>query len=125
LAEINVTPLIDLAFTLLIIFMLTTPLIENSMELIVPSSSTATTPVDTSQVRIIEITAAGALRYEGQPINATALEETLVTAKAANPNLAIVIRADRTSTVQRFADIMDIVKRADISRIGFATRAEE
>jgi len=125
LAEINVTPLIDLAFTLLIIFMITTPLIENSMELLVPSSSEASTPVDTGQVRTIEITAAGALRYDGQPITATDLETTLVAAKTANPNLAVVIRADRTGAVQRVIDIMDILKRADIARIGLATRAEE
>jgi len=125
LSEINVTPLIDLAFTLLIIFMITTPLIENSMELLVPSSSEATTPVDTGHVRTIEITAAGALRYDGQPINATDLETTLLAAKAANPNLAVLIRGDRTGPLQRVIDVTDILTRAKITKIGIATRAEE
>ena len=49
LSELNVTPLLDLAFVLLIIFMITTPLMENSMDLIVPSSSTAKTEVNPSQ----------------------------------------------------------------------------
>ena len=46
LSEINITPLLDLAFVLLIIFMITTPLLENSVNLIIPSSSAANAPVD-------------------------------------------------------------------------------
>jgi biopolymer transport protein ExbD len=53
--ELNVTPLLDLAFVLLIIFMITTPLIENSLDLVVPTSSTAKTEVNPAEVQIIAI----------------------------------------------------------------------
>jgi len=49
LTELNVTPLLDLAFVLLIIFMITTPLIENGLDLVVPTSSTAKTSVNPSK----------------------------------------------------------------------------
>ena len=55
LTEINVTPLLDLAFVLLIIFIITTPLMENSVSLVVPTSSEATQTVDRSQVQTISI----------------------------------------------------------------------
>ena len=50
LAELNVTPLLDLAFVLLIIFMITTPLMDKSVDLIVPSSVAARNAVDASNV---------------------------------------------------------------------------
>ena len=53
--EINVTPLLDLAFVLLIIFIITTPLMENSVNLVVPTSSEATQSIDPSQVQTISI----------------------------------------------------------------------
>ena len=55
LTEINVTPLLDLAFVLLIIFIITTPLMENSVNLVVPSSGEAIQSVDRSQVQTISI----------------------------------------------------------------------
>jgi biopolymer transport protein ExbD len=55
LSEINVTPLLDLAFVLLIIFMITTPLLENSMNMVIPSSSAANAPISKSQVQTISI----------------------------------------------------------------------
>ena len=55
LSEINITPLLDLAFVLLIIFMITTPLLENSVNLVIPSSGAANAPVDPPQVQTISI----------------------------------------------------------------------
>ena len=55
LSEINITPLLDLAFVLLIIFMITTPLLENSVNLIIPSSGAANAPVNPAQVQTISI----------------------------------------------------------------------
>src|SRR5436309_13474072 len=68
LSEINVTPLLDLAFVLLIIFMITTPLIENSMNLIIPSSGVANTPVNASQVQTISIDRNEALRLNNEAV---------------------------------------------------------
>ena len=66
LSEINITPLLDLAFVLLIIFMITTPLLENSMSLIIPSSAVKNPAVPSSQVRTISIDRNDAIRLNGR-----------------------------------------------------------
>ncbi len=55
LSEINITPLLDLAFVLLIIFMITTPLLENSKTLIIPSSGTTNAPINPAAVQTLSI----------------------------------------------------------------------
>jgi biopolymer transport protein ExbD len=125
LTELNVTPLLDLAFVLLIIFMITTPLIENSMDLIVPTSSTANTEVNPSEVRIVSIDKDGSLQLDDEPITAIALEEELVSLKATAPELAVAVRPHNTLPIQDFISVMDILKRVGISKVGVMTRPEE
>ena len=74
LAELNVTPLLDLCFVLLIIFMITTPLMENSIDLVVPSSATAKTQVDPAETQIIQIDRNDVLKLNGQVTNRSDLE---------------------------------------------------
>ena len=124
LSEINVTPLLDLAFVLLIIFMITTPLIENSMNLIIPSSGVANTPVNASQVQTISIDRNEALRLNNKPIDAETLATSLAQLKHSNPDLAVVIRPDRELPVQKLIALMDALQRARVTKVGIATKAE-
>ena len=124
LSEINVTPLLDLAFVLLIIFMITTPLIENSMNLIIPSSGVANTPVNASQVQTISIDRNEALKLNNEPVDAQTLGARLIELKRKHPDVAIVIRPDRELPVQKLVSLMDALQRAQITKIGIATRAE-
>src|ERR1700720_11267 len=78
LTEINVTPLLDLAFVLLIIFIITTPLMENSVNLVVPTSGEATQPVDPSQVQTISMDKEGVMRMNGEIVDRETLEARLV-----------------------------------------------
>src|SRR5207249_4370263 len=66
LSEINVTPLLDLAFVLLIIFMITTPLLESSMNLVIPSSSATNPPINKAQVQTVSIDRAETIRINNQ-----------------------------------------------------------
>src|SRR6266566_5232734 len=104
LSEINVTPLLDLAFVLLIIFMITTPLLENSMNLVIPSSGATNPPINSSQVQTVSA--------------------HLSELKRANPDVAVVIRPDHELPVQKLITLMDALQRAQITRVGIATRAE-
>lgn len=124
LSEINVTPLLDLAFVLLIIFMITTPLIENSMNLIIPSSGVANTPVNASQVQTISIDRNEALRLNNEALDAQTLAARLAQLKAKNPDLAVVIRPDRDLPVQKLIALMDSLQRAQITKVGIATKSE-
>lgn len=125
LSEINVTPLLDLAFVLLIIFMITTPLIENSLELVVPTSGTSDAPVKPGEVEFVEVDREGTLRFNDQEVTLAELEAMLIGLKAEDPEIAVVIRPDKSLEIQNFIEIMDAVRRAEITKVGVLTRPEE
>jgi len=125
LSEINITPLLDLAFVLLIIFMITTPLLENSMSLVIPSSGATNLPINSSQVQTISIDRTETIRLNNQVVDTAALSAQLVELKRAHPDVAIVIRPDRELPVQKLVTLMDALQRAEITKVGIATRADE
>ena len=124
LSEINITPLLDLAFVLLIIFMITTPLLENSMNLVIPSSGATTPPITSSQVQTISIDRTETIRFNNQVVDPETLSVRLVELKRTNPDVAVVIRPDRELPVQKLVSLMDAMQRAQITKVGIATKAE-
>jgi biopolymer transport protein ExbD len=124
LSEINITPLLDLAFVLLIIFMITTPLLENSMSLVIPSSGATNQPINSSQVQTVSIDRADTIRFNNQVMDLETLTTQLIQLKQANPDVAIVIRPDRELPVQKLITLMDTLRRAQITKVGIATKAE-
>ena len=125
LTELNVTPLLDLAFVLLIIFMITTPLIENSIDLVVPSSSTAKTSVNPSEVYTISIDKNDVMKLNNEVLTAADLESRLATLHAENPLTSVIVRPDRDLAVQKFVSVMDILRRTGIAKVGVMTHPEE
>jgi biopolymer transport protein ExbD len=124
LSEINVTPLLDLAFVLLIIFIITTPLLENSVNLAIPSSGAANATIDPSKVQTVSIDRLEAIKFNNEPVDAETLASRLTAAKQANPEVAVVIRPDRELPVQKLVQLMDVLQRTQISKVGIATKAE-
>jgi biopolymer transport protein ExbD len=124
LSEINITPLLDLAFVLLIIFMITTPLLENSVNLVIPSSGTINSPVNSSQVQTISIDRTETITFNNQVVDPATLTAQLIELKRTNPDVAVVIRPDRELPVQKLVALMDSLQRAEITKVGIATRAE-
>ena len=124
LSEINVTPLLDLAFVLLIIFMITTPLLENSMNLVIPSSGAAKPPINSSQVQTLSIDRSETIRFNNQVVDLETLTTQLTELKQANPDVAVVIGPDRELPVQKLITLMDALRRAQITKVGIATKAE-
>ena len=124
LSELNVTPLLDLAFVLLIIFMITTPLMENSMDLIVPNSSTAKPEVNPSQVQTVSIDRNDVLKLNEEIIAAGDLERRMAALKQEQPGVAVVLRPDRDLPVQNFVSVMDLLHKAGISKVGVMTRPD-
>jgi biopolymer transport protein ExbD len=125
LSEINITPLLDLAFVLLIIFMITTPLLENSVNLVIPSSGATNPPVNATQVQTISIDRQETIMLNNQVVDAGALTAQLLSLKQANPEVAVVIRPDRELPVQKLVTLMDSLQRAEITKVGIATTAEK
>ena len=124
LSEINVTPLLDLAFVLLIIFMITTPLLENSVNLSIPSSAAANAPISQSKVQTISIDRSATIKFDNEIVEPDTLVTRLIELKRANPEVAIVIRPDRELAVQKLVTVMDSLQRAGITKVGIATKAE-
>jgi biopolymer transport protein ExbD len=125
LTEINVTPLLDLAFVLLIIFIITTPLMENSVNLVVPTSTQATQSADLSQTQTISIDKDDQISLNNEPMDPATLEERLIALHGEKPDAPVIVRPHKELSVQKFIAVMDILQRAQISKVGVATRPDE
>jgi biopolymer transport protein ExbD len=125
LSEINITPLLDLAFVLLIIFMITTPMLENSVDLVVPSSAVTDRPVDTQKVQTVSIDRNDVLKLNMDALTPADLEGALSALRQKDPQVAVVVRAHRDLPLQKFISVMDVVQRAGITKVGVMTRPEE
>jgi biopolymer transport protein ExbD len=95
LSEINITPLLDLAFVLLIIFIITTPLLEQGLELRLPSGGQPDRRFRKEDLRTVEVDPRGFYLFEGQRMTLPQIQRGLTGAFRANPNLIVLIRADR------------------------------
>jgi biopolymer transport protein ExbD len=125
LTEINVTPLLDLAFVLLIIFIITTPLMENSVNLVVPTSVQANQSVNLAETQTISIDKDNNLSLNNEPMDAATLEQRLIALHAEKPEAPVIVRPDKSLSVQQFVAVMDVLQRAQISKVGVATRPDE
>jgi biopolymer transport protein ExbD len=125
LTEINVTPLLDLAFVLLIIFIITTPLMENSVNLVVPTSGEATQSVNPSQAQTISIDKDDIMRLNNEVVDAATLEARLLALHAEKPEASVVVRPHKELPIPRFIEVMDILQRARISKVGILTRPDQ
>ncbi|MEM1159110.1 MAG: biopolymer transporter ExbD [Verrucomicrobiota bacterium] len=122
LSELNVTPLIDLAFTLLIIFMITAPLMEHSLEIELPKSNQQTSSAPDT-VREIAVDANGTIFFEKQVINLKELELALADLMRRDPNGAVSLRADANLRYQQLVLVLDTIKESG-ARLGLATTPE-
>ena len=125
LSELNVTPMLDLAFVLLIIFMITTPLMENSVDLVIPSSTAAPKAADPHTLQTIAIDRYAKIELNGSPVELSLLEVQLLNLTLSQPDVAVVIRSDRELPVQKLIDLLDAVKRAKITKVGVVTNPNQ
>lgn len=121
LSDINITPLLDLAFVLLIIFVITTPLLEQGMNLKLPGGGRATTRVEPENLRTVEIDRTGRYMLDRRAMNLDQLEQTLVSAYAANHDLVVSIRADQESMTKHLYPVIDRLTRNGITRLSLRT----
>jgi biopolymer transport protein ExbD len=118
MAELNVTPLLDLAFVLLIIFIITTPLLTSNIPVQLPvGSRNQAQPVDRKSIRTVSIDRNGQIFLESKPIDLPVLEQELTAFGRDTPDAAVIVRADKALNVQQLFDVMDVLKRAKIDRM--------
>ncbi|MEI7728040.1 MAG: biopolymer transporter ExbD [Verrucomicrobiota bacterium] len=125
LSEINITPLLDLAFVLLIIFIITTPLLERSIRLNLPAGGRNEQQKPTkNDIRTLEIAPNGQYRLRGQTMPLQQIETELAQAYRANPNLIIYIRADENGPYKHVASVLDMCERRGITRLSLRTQPD-
>ena len=125
LSEINITPLLDLAFVLLIIFVITTPLLTQSIPLKLPVGGQPDPKIDARDIRTVEINPQGAYRLDKMPMSLPQLVAELDKDFRANKNMVVYIRADRKSPLEYFAALTDACQRHGISRYSLRTEGPD
>jgi biopolymer transport protein ExbD len=121
LSDINITPLLDLAFVLLIIFVITTPLLEQSINLQLPHGGVAEQKLDKNDIRTVEVTTSGTYALDRHKMSLAQLLNELVQDHRANPNMVVYIRADKDSRYGYVADLMDGCQKNGITRYSWRT----
>jgi biopolymer transport protein ExbD len=119
LSDINITPLLDLAFVLLIIFMITTPLMEQGLRLQLPKSQVTDVAPDKRDLKMVEVNPAGEYYLETLPITLTDLKKNLAEAFEQNPELVLVIRGDAEAAWGNIYDVLDGAKQLGMKNIYF------
>ncbi|MGE9297274.1 MAG: ExbD/TolR family protein [Puniceicoccales bacterium] len=124
-SEINVTPLIDLAFALLIIFMITTPLLEQTIPLNLPSQEkNDQAPADDIEVQVISVDSEGQIFWGKEPVSLMKLDDML-NGLATRPNPPVLrIRGDAAIQYQRIIEVLDRVKANKLTRISLDTQVQ-
>jgi len=123
LSEINITPLLDLAFVLLIIFIITTPLLDKGLNLKLPTAAGQPDQhIDKNDIRTVEITQQGAYSMNRQFMTLNQIVAQLVQDFRYNPNLVIYVRADENSRWKDFVALTDACTRYGISRYSIRTK---
>ncbi len=125
LTELNVTPLLDLAFSLLIIFMITTPLLEQTIPINLPeqdkSSSLSRPDV---KFQAISVDGSGAIFWGKQKVDLVELNSLLVSLAAQPDPPAISLRADASLKYQIVIDVIDAIKRNNLTKLHLDTRVK-
>ncbi len=126
LSEINITPLLDLAFVLLIIFVITTPLLEQSISLKLPRGvGHPDQRIDKRNIRTVEISNTGVYALDRQRMGLNELLNRLAGDYRENPNLIVYVRADRDSRYDLVAQLIGGCQRAGITRYSLRTEPEK
>ncbi|HZL50295.1 MAG TPA: biopolymer transporter ExbD, partial [Terracidiphilus sp.] len=120
LADINITPLVDVVLVLLVIFMITAPVLQSGIEVNVPK--TRTVKQITEQRMVVTIDHDQQIFLGDQPINIHELPQKLKQAGTDPSHQVIYLRADQTVPFGAFASVMDAVKLAGITNVSIVTQ---
>ena len=119
--EINITPMLDLAYVLLVIFIIMTTASVQGITVNLPKAS-ETPAIAKPKTEAVSITADGTIYLDTYPVTIEELERLLTQYKAADPELPVIIKADSTIQYQKVIDVLDVVGRLEITQLGLVTQ---
>jgi biopolymer transport protein ExbD len=121
MTELNITPLLDLVFVLLVIFIITTPQLMNNLEINLPSGKPPVNKPKVEPTRI-EVSDQGQITLDGAFVTQAQLKEQLATLKAGNPDLGVVVKGGDSTEYQVMVGVLDTLRQLDIQKMGMATQ---
>lgn len=118
--DINITPMLDLAYVLLIIFIIMTTASVQGIKVDLPKASSSTS-LAKPQTKAITVSDSGQIYLDAYPVSMDELESRLRTIKATTPDAPIVLKGDSTVAYQKVMDVLDLLRRLDLSQVGLVT----
>lgn len=123
LGELNITPLLDLAFVLLVIFIITTAPTINDIEINLPSAQTV--PKDAPpKINYVSVDNAGKVYFNQREVSDKELLATLVDFRKDDPDLNVVVRGDSAVQYKKIVEVLDVLSQANVTKVGLATEPQ-
>jgi biopolymer transport protein ExbD len=119
--ELNITPLLDLVFVLLVIFIITTPQMMNNLEMTLPSGKPPPPQKEKPKINRIAVEASGQVTLNEQNVTVVELRADLQSLKASDPDLKVVVKGSDEADYQNMIAVLDVLRQLDITKVGLAT----
>jgi len=120
LTELNITPLLDLAFVLLVIFIITTTPIVNDLDLTLPTASKRQKDPP-RKANYITVEANGTLHLNKKQVELSELHQTLVGLRVDDPDLSVIVRGDAKTKYRQIRAVLDLCQQANVVKVDLAT----
>ena len=121
MTELNITPLLDLVFVLLVIFIITTPQMMNNLEMTLPSGKPPPPQKEKPKINKIAVEANGQITLNEQNVTVPELKADLQTLKTTDPDLKVVVKGSDEADYQNMISVLDVLRQLDITKVGLAT----
>ncbi|WP_243042264.1 ExbD/TolR family protein [Dyella sedimenti] len=118
--DINITPMLDLAYVLLVIFIIMTTASVQGVKVNLPKAS-ASVSLAKPQTKAITVSDSGQIFLDAFPVTLGELEQRLRTQKALTPDFPVIVKGDSNVQYQKVVDILDLLRRLDLSQVGLVT----
>jgi biopolymer transport protein ExbD len=122
MTELNITPLLDLVFVLLVIFIITTPQLVNNLEMNLPSGKPPPPNKNKPKITRIEVDASSHITLDGAAVTVAELKTKLAALRADNPDLPVVVKGSDEVEFQGMVAVLDTLQQLDITKVGLATQ---
>ena len=120
--DINITPMLDLAYVLLVIFILMTTASVQGTKVNLPKASSAPS-LAKPKIKSITVNNEGNVFLDTAPVTIQELEARLTAQKAQTPDFPVVIRGDSMTQYQKIMEVLDVLGRIGLSQVGLATKS--
>jgi biopolymer transport protein ExbD len=123
-SELNITPMLDLCFVLLVIFMIAAPFISESSELILPTTKPTGQVIDPAKVYTLSLDKSGNMTLNDAPMTPEQVVAEIRKMKETNPDLSLLLRTHKDQPMHRFTELMDFAREAGVTKVGIVTKTD-